>query len=272
MSTLGLKHFCVAAAATVAAPLHANTLAVQVDSSTFERTGYAAIVLKAVWTKPESRTVRWRVRSVLNRSQAVMPGFEHKRTGLSWNVPRQASGSEVGECEQHIDGATTTIVLYDVVGERDVIVEMLVTHANGSSTQRGIVARVGKGPLARFERPAAEPMSWRELFARCNGRRYQGNPSTWALPGQLMGQERMPGSTDLMSVSGAGHYNSMPAWGAALAVGWPHKPHRWWTSQSVMRHRARHIDIADGNIHGFGGADVDQKEFGVCLKPGYKPR
>lgn len=253
-------------------PAQAAVLKARVDDSQFLETGYAQIRLSIRFEDAQQRKLRWQVKCVRNRAEAMMPGYEFRKTGLSWQAPKQADGSDLSDHEQTVQTAQAEMMLFDVLGERDLQVHLVVVNAKGEERTYRTFVHVGEGPIARFEQPQAEPTTWVDLYKICNGHAYSGAPNRWKDYGGLKGSMGIPGGLDIMSIAGKGKYNVAPAWNAAAAAGWTARPHRWWLTGSDMINRARHMDIRNGNSFGYGGNDVHQKEFGVCLKAGYVPR
>lgn len=242
-----------------------------VSDNEFLKKGYASIELSGRVFHDPAATVRLSVVKVENRSQAILPGFEHKRTGLSWNRPVVGSLEEIGVTEVRPDlTGKWFALLYDVMGEREITLAVRWTEA-GRTMQQNVVFETGGGPLSRFTRPVDEPLTWFELYEKCNGVKYKGNPGQWYLRAPAEGGPRFPGGLDIQSVAGFGKYSKVPAWGAAIAAGWPTVPYRWWLSTVSMGHKVRHMDLIDGNPHG-GGTSPDSLGFGVCLKQGETPR
>lgn len=67
-----------------AATAAAEPLKVSVDDQDFEKTGYARVRLEGSLPGADANSVTLRVEKADNRSQAVVPAFAAKRTGLSW--------------------------------------------------------------------------------------------------------------------------------------------------------------------------------------------
>lgn len=156
-------------------------------------------------------------------------------------------------------------ILTDIIGERDVTIEAkLPQYPATPAAQRSI--STGPGPLSLFASAPGKPVSWLELYKECNGAPYPGDPLQWKTSEEFAGGEKMPTLAQLQAISLPGHYNRQAnACGAALAAGWP-DDHRYWNGRPVMKARASHASLRDGNYHGSGGNDIGAKEYGVCLK------
>ena len=255
----------------LAATVGAEPLKVSVDDAAFEKTGYARVHLEGSLPGADENSVTLCVEKADNRSQAVVPTFAAKRTGLSWGVPIVGSHAEIEPLRVALlNGSIWSAELFDVMGERTLSISLRWTE-QGKEKAETTQVTVGPGPLARFTRPFEKPLSWFELFKRCNGYAYGGDPATWYPRGPAQGGAHFPGGYDIQSVSGPGNYNKAPALGAAIAVGWP-TSNRWWVGTVVMPNRARYMNLTNGNPHGTGGMDPDRAQFGVCLKPGFDPR
>lgn len=254
-----------------AATAAAEPLKVSVDDQDFEKKGYARIHLEGTLPGADANSVTLRVEKTDNRSQAVVPAFADKRTGLSWGVPTVGSHAEIEPLRVALlNGSAWSAELFDVMGERTLSITLRWTELGKEKSETAQVV-VGPGPLARFTRPFEKPLSWFELFKRCNGYAYGGDPATWYPRGPAQGGAHFPGGYDIQSVSGPGNYNKAPAFGAALAAGWP-TSERWWIGTVVMSNRARYMNLTNGNPHGTGGMDPNRAQFGVCLKSGFDPR
>ena len=79
----------------LAATAAAEPLKVSVVDQDFEKTGYARVHLEGTLPGADANSVTLRVEKADNRSQAVVPAFAAKRTGLSWGVPTVGSHAEI---------------------------------------------------------------------------------------------------------------------------------------------------------------------------------
>ena len=252
--------------------VQASDITTVVTDADFLAKGYASIDISGFISKEETRTVHLSVVGVENLSQAVIPSFKHKKSGLSWNEPCVGSTEEIRDIKvQTNKDGKWSIRLFDVMGERKITLVATWTQS-GDKIQRNIVVRTGNGPLSRFNCPELKPLTWFDLYEQCNGSPYKGDPGQWYLRAPAEGGPRFPGGLDIQSVAGFGKYSKVPAWGAAIAAGWPTTPYRWWLGTVSMAHRVRHMDLATGNPHGSGGAFPGTLGFGVCLKQNQTPQ
>lgn len=252
--------------------VYAQDISIVVSDADFMTKGYASVEISGMVQPQADYTVHLSVVQVENQSQAVMPGFEHKRSGLSWNEPLVGSAEELGDIELTPNKAGLwSVRLFDVMGERKL---MLVAKwkRNGQEEHQNIEVKTGSGPLSRFSRPETKPLTWFDLYEKCNATAYEGDPAQWFVRAPAQGGPRFPGGLDIQSVAGFGTYSKVPAWGAAIAAGWPTTPYRWWLGTVSMANRVRHMNLATGNPHGSGGASPKTLGFGVCLKPGLTPQ
>lgn len=250
----------------------AQDISIVVSDADFQAKGYASMSISGVVTPGSDSAVRLSVVSAENQSQAVMPGFEYKRSGLSWNEPLVGSVEEIGDIEITPNQAGRwSVRLFDVMGERKLTL-VAKWIQNEQEKHQSIEIKTGFGPLSRFSRPETEPLTWFDLYEKCNATPYKGDPTQWFVRAPAEGGPRFPGGLDIQSVAGFGKYSKVPAWGAAIAAGWPTTPYRWWLGTVSMANRVRHMDLATGNPHGSGGASPATLGFGVCLKPGLIPQ
>lgn len=237
-------------------------------SADFVSTGYAVIPIVIQLAENGNplgdQTIDLDIVSAKNYSAAFAEERKNGVFGLSWQKPALGGMDAITHISivTNIDGQVEA-VLTDIIGERDVTVRAKL--ANGKQSIDHIVT-FGKGPLSVFAFPPTETVSWLELYEKCNGEKYGGNPKTWKVGQGYEGGSKLPSMEQIQAVSLPGKYNKQKnALGAALAAGWP-VDHRYWNGRAVMQSRASHVDIRDGNIHGSGGNDVHEYEYGICLK------
>lgn len=249
-----------------------GSLAVAVDSTSgdFIDAGHAQARLSAslvVDGEPVvGADVVWTVSSAANHSAAMPAGRNENTAGLAWTTAVRGNAAPIPELTTATDGSgSATAVLTDIIGERSVLVRATALSGGRSySAEREVV--FGKGPLSVFAAPLPEPVSWLELYGICNGRAYGGDPSQWVIGQGFEGGDKLPTMEHIQAVSLPGKYNKHPAaMGAAVAAGWP-EDRRYWKGRVVMKMRAGHVNIRDGNPHGSGGQLVGNKEYGVCLR------
>ncbi len=236
----------------------------------FIQKGYAEVMLVLQFivdgkTIPDA-AVQWRILDADNYS-AAMP-FDQKDSiaGLSFG------GAAIGNVDAvliHQDltdnEGISEVVLTDIIGERSAYIEAQTTYEGKLYTGKCSVV-FGKGPLSLFASPPVGPLSWLELYKKCNKETYNGDPSRWKVGQDDAGGAKIPSMPQMQSISLPGEYNkAINANGAAVAAGWP-SDHRYWNGRVVMKMRASHVDIQNGNPHGSGGNNVHESEYGVCLK------
>lgn len=238
-------------------------------SGDFIDTGYAAAEMVATFTYGDSLVssvpIYWEVVSVENRSVALPSAERDRREGLRWEHPFP-SGKKIGVAHSMTDAdGLAQMILTDSVGERSVMVAATAKY-NGQTYRAEQKLEFGNGPLSIFAAPLPEPVTWLELYAICNGVPYSGDPANWYTGMGLVGGEKMPSLEQMQTISMPSEYNTQPnALAAAAVAGWP-TGKRYWNARAVMQNRASHIDILSGNHHGYGGNDVNAKEYGVCLR------
>ncbi len=161
----------------------------------------------------DGEQVRWSAVSSHVRSKAWARPAD-RWNGLCWGGKALSlSGPE--EDGLRMTGAVPvgpTASLTDIVGERDVTVQVSVTLKKTGKTHTAATRIVfGKGPLSVFAgAPLKSGTTWKEAISRCGGKddpdveTYQ--PCT-----------RLPSRDQLQAVSGAKK-------GAAFAAGWPQNP------------------------------------------------
>lgn len=252
---------------------HANAellITGEVADAQFLDTGRAEARLSAVLRvdgKPAAGTgIVWSVVAVRNESPAMPAGQDAKNTGLSWETAIPANTRPLEDATTVTDDeGRAGIVITDIIGERSVTVRATALH-DGREYNAEQELVFGKGPLSLFSAPRPERVSWLELYTVCNGRTYDGDPEQWRIGQGAAGGKKMPTVEQVQAVSLTGKYNALPsAMGAAIAAGWP-TDGRYWADGVVMKMRAEHVNLQDGNLHGFGGNSITAKEYGVCLR------
>lgn len=260
-----MKIFETAAAAIALAALSPAAIAAlalsgsaEVEDSAFLAKGFAEAAFSVRVTKDGAPqpgvAVRWRVVRSENRG-AVAPGWEASFSGLSWMSPVPGGRGNRPELRSVTDkDGVARAKLFDIVGERRVTVQAAPAGApEGKAVS--IEAAFGKGPLSRFARPEPAPVSWKHFYESCR------KAAKKAVPELLI-----PSVEDLQTVALPGEYNKNPAaYGAALAAGWPIDL-RWLALPRPGADRARHLDLATGNPHGFGGVDFETPQRAVKLR------
>jgi hypothetical protein len=145
-------------------------------------------------------TVTWTVLNAQNNSPAMMPGWESKKTGLTWgNVP-EPSLSYVELQQERIDssayninpadhrntsttngaGETPAQQLTDIVGQRNILVQAKVTIGGTDYTATQTVS-FGNGPLSVFSKVGTGTVQWSSNYTSDNSRsssssfQYAGN-------------------------------------------------------------------------------------------------
>lgn len=241
------------------------------EAKDFISEGYASVPLAislAKDGKPLSGTlVRLKIAAAENHCAALPDPAGTGITGLSWRKAAPAGQNALTEMDARTDeNGNAEAVLTDIIGEREVVI--LASYQDGNEEARAEqTVRIGKGPLSIFASPPpAEPLTWLELYETCNGRPYDGDPADWDIGAGLKGGEKMPTLEQMLAVSLPGPYNKQKnALGVGLAAGWP-TDMRYWNGRAVMKSRASHVNIQDGNFHGSDGNDVNGKQRGICLK------
>ncbi len=196
--------------------------------------------------------VVWEVREARNRG-SVAPGWETMPSGLSWSAPVSSRTTPVeGLWTRTDESASSTAQLFDILGERTVTVCASVM-SDGVRGGACTTVEFGKGPLSRFMKPSSSPVSYKEHLAFCQSR-----------------NAAMPDVADLQAIAQKGRYNKLPqAYGAALAAGWKTSERYWAGILPMMKNRARHASLVDGNPHGSGGVSTETgRQYGIYLRPG----
>jgi hypothetical protein len=224
-------------------------------------------------------TVTWSVVSTQNNSQAMMPGWKSKKTGLTWgNVPE--SGLDYATlAQERIVSATnntsttdsngeTAMQLTDIVGERIITVKAEVTVSGTTYSARQDVS-FGEGPLSKFTAPAeyldsSSLLTFGQAYDLCNGSGKYVNdgvvPSTWT-SGSYIGGGKMPTVAEMQAVSPPSAFNNnADAQGAAYAAGWASGSYRWWwwTGEAYGADLAFPVHLFDGydNYGGYVGLNA----------------
>ena len=237
-------------------------------SGDFVEKGYAVAKMDAVFKKdgqPVGRIpVSWEIVSVDNRSEALPVTERNRIRGLRWEHP--SPSGKTGVYPSVTDsGGRACAVLTDILGERIVTVAAIAGY-EGQQYRAEQTVVFGSGPLSLFTAPLPAPVTWLELYEICNGKPYTGNPSAWQTGMGFVGGDKMPSLEQMQSVSVPSEHNrSKAAFAAAAVAGWP-MDRRYWNGRAVMKGRASHIDILKGTHHGWGGNNVNAKEYGVCLR------
>lgn len=245
------------------------SLVVESVDGDFVETGFALARFRAVFEahgKPVAgQAVNWRVISVKNRSEAMPEGRENRVEGLRWEHPYPGT-LKIGEWPSVTDDqGAARAALADIIGERTVLLRAYAVY-EGKEYSAEAAVDFGKGPLSVFAAPLPQPVTWLELYAICNGEPYSGDPEAWEVGIGMVGGGKMPSMQQVQAVSMPAEYNQLPsAMGAAVVAGWP-RDKRYWNGRAVMKGRASHVNLMDGNPHGSGGNSVHAKEYGVCLR------
>lgn len=260
-----MKIFKTAAAAIALAALSPAAIAalayegsVEVNDQAFAAKGFAEGVFTVKVTrdgKPEPGVkVRWRVLKSENRGP-VAPGWESSWSGLSWFAPVPGGRGNRPEFSGITDkDGVVRAKLYDIVGERRVTVRAAAAGAPGEAGAT-ITVSFGPGPLSRFAKPEKELLSWTAFRERIRQSAGGAAPESF-----------IPTEEELQTVSLPGPFNKNPAaLGAALAAGWA-IDFRYLANPGPGAGRARHLDLATGNPHGFGGVAFDVPQRAVRLK------
>jgi hypothetical protein len=235
----------------------------------FLQKGYEEISLKLQFnldgTPIQGAHVQWTILNSDNNSDAMSPDHKTSIAGLSWEKPAPGNIGAITKYVTVTDNQGMSVIsLVDIVGERTVTVQAQVSY-EGNLYKRECSVTFGKGPLSVFSSPPIGPLSWLDLYKKCNSEPYSGEPSRWEIGQGFAGGAKLPTMQQIQAVSLPGEYNKQAnAMGAAIAAGWPND-HRYWNGRVVMKMRASHVDIRDGNPHGSGGNNVHGEEYGVCL-------